>query len=800
MFASYMSLALKTFSQNKQYALLSMLGLSIGMAVLILMVLFIQTERSFDLDQPNVANHYRLVMQAQKNGNEHILMTPRSKQQLLDIAGIESVFYLFKTRMVSDDKVAIEADGFQLSAHYAASSNILSFIQMTVLAGDITKALQAPEKIALARTEALRLFGSGFTPEALIGKTMTRQRDQRLLTVAAIFEDLPVNSHFYFQSLESFTPYENIGGNVAHTYVALTPTANQAHIAVSVTNVFKQIWQWEHVQYWLQPLADIHLGTNFAHDMKMGGSKSSVMICAVMTLILLVISCVNYVNFSVAQSANRAKEIGVRKALGASKTQLMTQFMSEAVVLTWFAMVLACVLVELFMTSFMHLIGRPIAFSGWAQWIGAVFIFATIIGVVSGIYPSVYMSSLKTREILSGELKQGRQGVWIRKGLLLIQITLSIGLLIGAMTLTKQLQFLQTLPVNYSKAQQWVINDMQGQKLYGAQNEAFFSALQQVDGVVSAVAMDFSITQSTNAGIFIENTLNPEEPHSMALAGVSAEVVRTLDLKLVAGRDFSRDHAADGYNDRTNQAGVILPESIVTLLGFTNAHSAIGQSIQFSAGLLSHVTGVIVGVVKDIKVGPVNHQSAPVVFVNGFSVGGSYSLVVKVVDGSDQQVKQAVVNFIKSRLNIAPVTLSLLEDDYQALYQQQQRLKDAVMVGSILSVVLIIIGVFGLTGFIVQQRIKEVAIRKVLGASRLNIVNALAKEFLVMIALGCLVAWPLAYIILADWLSGFALHVEQSLLLYVVMSGVVAVITWLTVASLAFKAASTRPSLVLRDE
>ncbi len=776
------------------------MGLSLGMAIVILMGGFIHNELSFERDQPNVNSHYRLVMHAQENNNEYILTTPRAYEQLVDIAGVEDVFYFFKTQMASDDKVAVEQNTFQLLANYAVTPNITQLVNIDVLAGSLQDAILVPENIALSRTEAMRLFGSRIDFKTIVGQTIRLLSNDRSITVAAVFEDLPVNSHFYFESLMSFAPYQNIGGNVAHTYIGLSAEADKISIATAVTKVFKQIWQWENIYYRLQAIEDIHLGPNFAQDMKVGGAMSSVMICALMSALLLLISCVNYVNFTVAQSANRAKEVGVRKALGASKRQLITQFMSESIWLAWLALVVACVFVDLALPFFNQLIGRPILFTGWHEVIWQLVALATAVGVISGGYPSFYMANFNAKAILSGDFKQGKQGVWIRKTLLLVQITLSISLLIGAVTLAKQLAFLQSLPVNYGKSQQLVINDMPASTLYSDQQFAFFDELQQIPGVIASTAMDFYITQSTNAGIFIEDKQDPSNPLSMSLGGVSGNVVAALDLQLLAGRDFSVAHASDWYSKETNQASIIVPESALSILGFSDAQSAISQAVTFTAGPVSRATGIIVGVVKDIKVGPVNYQGAPVVFVCGLGIGGSYSLVVKVADPSAQTIQKTLAKFIRARLNITPVTISSLKDNYQALYQEQQRLAEVVRIGSLISIALILIGVFGLTGFIVKQRQKEVAIRKVLGASRISIVNSLAKEFLLLIFFGCLIAWPLSYFTLAEWLSGFNEHVRQSIWVYIVAALVVAWITWLTVASVAFKAASTRPSLILRYE
>ncbi|WP_440054547.1 ABC transporter permease [Pseudoalteromonas sp. T1lg65] len=524
------------------------------MAIVMLIGLFVQHERSFDLTQPNVTKHFRLVMHAQENNNEYILTTPRAAKRLNEIAGIEDVFYLFKTLMVSDDKVVVGNNALQLSANYAATANITNFVNIKILAGSLYSALNEPDKIALSRSEALRLFGNHSQLQSLQGRKLQLKHNNQILTVTAIFEDLPINSHFYFRSLVSFSPYENIRGNVAHTYVAVSPEANTEQLAEKITEIFQQIWQWQGVSYRLQAIRDIHLGNNYAQDMKVGGALSSVMISVVMAILLLLISCVNYVNFSIAQASQRAKEIGIRKALGASRLQLFSQFMTEAMLLALLAIVGACVLVELALPHFVELLGRPLPFTGWQSMLWQILGLSLLVGVASGVYPSLYLSRSNTKAILSGKLQRGRAATWLRKSLLSVQVVLSIGLLIGSLTITKQLRFLQSLPVNYGKSTQWVIEDMPASIITEPRHRNMLDILKQQEGIQAAVALDFSITQSTNAGIFIDDPSTPNKPFSLSLAGVSGNVVEALELQLLVGRDFSIAHTSDWYSAKNNQA------------------------------------------------------------------------------------------------------------------------------------------------------------------------------------------------------------------------------------------------------
>ena len=336
--------------------------------------------------------------------------------------------------------------------------------------------------------------------------------------------------------------------------------------------------------------------------------------------------------------------------------------------------------------------------------------------------------------------------------------------------------------------------------VYGEQSASLLSSIESIPGVTASVAMDFSITQSTNAGLFVKLPQTPDTPLSLSLAGVDGKVVETLGLTLLAGRDFSDEFASDRFNRGTEQGSIIVPESVLNTLGFSSPEDAIAKPISFFAGPFSNATGTIVGVVTDIIVGPVNHQGAPVVFVNGLGVGGTYSLLVKVENPNDAQLKLDLQNFVKARLNIAPVDITLLEDDYQALYREQQKLSEVVAIGGVISLILILMGVFGLTGFIVKQRQKEVAVRKVLGASRLVIINGLAKEFMLLVLFGCVIAWPICFLILSDWLASFEQSVTQSIWVYMVATLLISLITWLTVAGLTYKAASIRLAQILRYE
>jgi putative ABC transport system permease protein len=790
----YITTAVRSLARNKLNSGLTLLGLSIGLAASILIFLFAINEKAFDQFQPNAAATYRMVLHVNETGNEYGLTTPRAFQQLKSLDGIDDVFYLMKSW--SDNKVKIGDDFFKLKGSYAATDNISDFVSIDILFGDLIEALRHPDKIALSYSEAVRLFGRA----DVVGNSLLMTADNKYLTIAAVFSDIAENSHFRFDSLTSFTPYVNVIGNVAHTYIRLTRDSNTEQVEQAITQVINSIWDWDNNYYYLQPLLDIHLAANMMTDMKVGGSASTVYISIALSILLLLISSFNTINMSIAQAGKRAKEVGVRKVLGASKLQLTFQFLLESFLISLVSVLIACAIVELVLPSFNLLVGRQLQIGGWSRYLLALISIAMLIGTISGLYPALFISSFNSKRVLSGDFQRGKSSVLIRKSLMVLQSALSIGLMVAAVSLASQLDYIQKLPVNYDKAQQLNVPEVPFEKVNVANNQNFYQGLRSISGVIAATHIDFDLTDSTNAGFFIESIAGIDyEGDNTAFGGVGYEAVKTLGLKLVAGRDFSSKNS-DWYNQQAATSAIIIPESLLVNAGYASANEAIGKIWTYSAGPASKVAGKIVGVIKDVKVGSVNYSGSPVVFVCGLRIGGNNSLAIKVSNQSSAVIKNAISEYLTARLSMGPVEIQSVEHNYKALYREDYKLVKMVSVFSTLAVFLTGIGIFGLAAFSAQKRNREVAIRKVIGASKMSIIGLISKESILLVVTSMLIAFPVAYYLIENWLNNFNHRITQSAVVYIAAGLAVTVIIQLTISVIAYRTASASPSTILRYE
>ena len=778
--------------------LLTVAGLSIGLAATFLVALYALNESSYDEYQPDAERTYRVVMKHLPTGSEYAMTTPRGAQHFEKIPGVEAVLSLVDTKYLSSNKVKIGSEYFTLNHIVAAPAHLTDFVSIDVLHGNLNQALTQPYKIALSLAEARRLYGT----DNAVGKTLTVSQSGNVYEVSAIYADIKDNSHYYFSGLIANKAFMSVIGKLSHTYLKLEQGTDVELVAKDVTRILNQLWgnKESEFQYYLQPILDIHLAPNFTTDMKIGGSEKTVSISIALAVLLIVISSFNYINMSVAQAGLRAKEVGVRKVLGATQVQLVVQFLTESVLVTLVAALLACALVELFLPSYNTLVGRQLEIGQWSQYLVSILMLTVAIGVISGLYPALFISSFGVKRVLSGDFGRGQSAMVVRKVLMVLQSALSVGLIVAAISFYLQLTFLQNLAVNYEKEQRIRVLGVP-ERVYGRDNQQLYRDLANIDGVISSTPTDFDLTKSTGAGAFVKSVPGVGKfDVEMGFAGVGFDAVKALGLQLIAGRDFSEQFQSDWYNKEQETIAILIPESVLGAAGYQTAEEAIGQEWIFGAGPAENLTGKIVGVVKDVKIGSSRGHANPVLFACGLPVSGNYSLVIEVKDQNSQQIKDKITQFVEQRLAMNAVELQQVSENYRALYNGENQLVKMVAIFSGLAVFLTCIGMFGLAAFSAQQRNKEVAIRKVLGASQFGLVALLTKESIALVTASIVIAFPLAFYFINQWLNYFNDRITQTPLAYLGAALLVATVTWLTVASIALRTASVRPSYSLRYE
>jgi putative ABC transport system permease protein len=798
MIANYLITALRAFKQQKQHFLLNVLGLSIGLAAAILVAMFAFNEASYDKQQPNAERVYRVNQYFTSLGVGGPMTNKDLMNTFKDMAEIEDILSLEPSppgaEFVRDDV------GYKLESIISASSNIADFVNIDLVAGDLAKVLSAPNMLALSEQYAIRIFGRA----DIVGETLIQ--GNKRWQIGAVFADLPENTHFFFQGLikelPANTEYQNMN---SASYIRVKPGTDVEKLAETIEQRYMKI-AYESpnlAKMTLHPLTSIHLTSNSNYEMKKNGSLSTLRICIGLSVLLILLAAFNFINMSIAQSAKRAKEVGVRKALGASKPQIICQFLVESLLITIIAALIACMLVELLTPAFNQLVDRQLSLNYYSMLGAAIAVVVLLIGLLAGIYPAMFMSAFSAKRVLSGDMQRGRTAIAVRKGLLVVQSALSIGLIIGALLLQQQLAYLQSLPVGYTKESKLIISDISAEDILHNNNTALLNRINAIDGVNKASVMDIDVTGSYNSSRTFTADNGQFTKQSLPIIGAGNDIAKTLGLTLVAGRDFSAKMAADWFNEVSETkatASAILTESLVKQAGYATPSDAIGSTWRTSAGKGQDLILTVVGVVKNIKVGSVKDAQPSTILICGYTSSWAGRIIVDMDFAKILPIKAQLSSILQENLAIRDPQIDMLSENYRALYRNDERATEFVTLFSGLAVFLACVGTFGLASFSVLRRQKEIAVRKVLGASRINIMNLLAKEFLILVVVSVAIAYPLTYWLVGDWLANFNERVDQAFWVYGLAALSVAAITWLTVASLAFKAASTRPSLTLRYE
>lgn len=803
MWLNYLITAFRAFSRQKLHFSLNIAGLTLGLAAAILIALYARHEASYDQWLPHAERVYRVEQYIVPLNGGIPLVNKNTINRLRDQAGIDDVLLL--EPLAATDEFRVGENSFRLTGLLGVSANVQQFLPLNVLAGDLDKALATPDQLAISQQLAVRLFGSQPWSQ-LVGKTL--QQADKTWTVAAIFADLPENTHFAIDGLFQLKPFrEQYSNNNAYAYVRVQEGVAASAVAQQLAPAYVSIAypgeSPELVKISLEPLTGIHLNGNNRLELKASGTRSNLWICIGLSVLLLVLAGFNFVNMSIAQSARRAKEVGVRKAMGAGRRQIVSQFLVESVLLTLIAGLFACAAAELLLPWFNGLVERQLQLHYLSDFGLGLLLILCVTGLAAGAYPALFMAAFSAKRVLSGDLQRGKTAVLVRKGLLTVQSALSVALIIAAVLLQQQLQHLQQLPVGYQKEGRIQVADIPSEKILSIANPQLLQRVKTIPGVLDAGTVDISITSSFNSSMPLKSDNGVLSEQMIPLIGVGYRPVELMGLQLIAGRDFSESTASDWYhepNEKLGQASILLTQTLARQAGFTSAQDAIGHLFSVTDPQGKSYQFIVVGVVSDIKVGSTRANQAAPLLICGYTNNWYSKLLLKVDMAQLPQIRVELSKVLGQALNMYAPTIEVLAEEYKAIYRGDERTALLVSIFSGLAIALACFGVFGLASFSALRRQKEVSVRKVLGASRLSIVNLLASEFLLLVGVSVALAFPLTWWLVQDWLAGFNDRIDQSFSVYLLSALAVAAITWLTVASIAFKAASTRPAQVLRCE
>ncbi|MBK5279423.1 MAG: ABC transporter permease [Bacteroidia bacterium] len=814
MFKNNLKIAIRNLFKQKVYTFINVLGLAVGIASCLLIVLFIRNEFSYDTFFADNNRIFRMVLERKyPNHSTFYSIVPHSfegvaKQDYPEIELSTNVFGN-ATFSMSYKNEHDEVKQFDEDFVLLADSTFFKMFSFEFLKGDPVTALSLANSVVITKKTAERYFGDS---EAL-GKTLTTGAGE--FKVTGVCEDVPPNSHFNFSALLSsstfpFTKRENFTGFSAYTYFKLSPGSDadaleakfpkmvDTYASAQIERNLGKSWEdykneGNGYRYFLQPLTSIHLDpTNLEAQMKVGGNRKSVYIMISVSILILVIACINFMNLATARSAERAKEVGLRKVMGSFKQQLVAQFLTESFVLSSIGVALAVVIIQVALPFFNNLTEKQLVFPFSLVSISWLVMLAAFVGFLAGIYPSFILSSFNPVQVLKGTFTGNQSGKWIRNGLVIFQFWISIILIIGTMVIQEQMTFMQEKSLGFDKEQVLVVERCFN--LNPQQTETLSEEIKRMPEVTRA-AGSFALPGDENGYFGIQ--FQPEGSSEILTTKsmvIADELGETLGIELEEGRWFSKE-----TNDSLS---IILNQTAVKVMGLEDP---IGRKLidmqQRPEGNIA-VPYTIVGIVRDFNFISLRDEITPLVIQSNEAFGRGTAYILARI--KPDQIPSAIKSIEAKWKEIAPeqpFKFSFLDQNISAQYKSEEQAGDLFAIFSGLAIFVACIGLFALSAYITSLRTKEIGVRKVLGASVNEVVILLSTDFTKMIVISFVLAVPVAWYVMENWwLQNFAYRIEISLWI-ILVSGVAALsIAWLTVSYQSIKAAIRNPVNSLRSE
>ena len=815
MIKTYIKLAIRSLVKNKVFSFINIFGLAIGLTCCLLISLYIYHEFSYDTHHKNGDRLYQVGSVSSMNGETTRgagTPAPMAKALQQEYPEIESTTRLM--RAFEDDKTLLQyrqgkdIGSFYETGAYFADSTFFQLFSYVFTQGDPRTALQQPNSVVLSEDIAQKIFGS----EPALNKTVhinSNTNGAYDFTVTGVFKPSSQPSHIdarFFMSFRGGGVGEWMSGitdmvnnNMFFTYLLLKPGADAKKLEAKLPAFVDKYASADlkasgrSRQQFLTAVPDIHLYANTDRNVTEGGSVRYLYILMSIALVTILIACVNFMNLSTARSSKRALEIGVRKVLGAEKAALVRQFLWEAILLSLVAFICSLLFAFLLLPLFEQVSGKEYQFttSEVATMALGFLSISILAGFIAGIYPAFYLSAFKPVKVLKGRFSNSLGAISFRKVLVVFQFVISVALIVASTTISNQLRYLRQKDLGFEKDQQVIV------PLRSSTSKDIYPSLknevQRSTGISHVGASFFypGIANTTDWLLYKQGTA-PDETRTVYINRIDNSYLQTLGVKPVAGRLFSGAFPGDTANR------MIINEEAVRQFGFGSAQAAIGKNLAAKWGEEEHFFE-IVGVVKDFHFKELRSQIEGYGFL--LNPNQNFNYLVAHVKAADMKAALANIGTAWKELNPnEPFEYSFLDEDFQKNYEAEERLAAIIRYFTIVAIFISCLGLFGLTTFSVEQRTKEIGIRKVLGASTTGIVSLLSKDFLKLVVLSFLVASPLAWYFMNNWLQNFAYKAPFSIWIVIVGWSIAFGIAFLTISIQAVKVALTNPVKNLRTE
>ncbi len=809
MFKNYLKIAWRNLVKNKAYSIINITGLAIGLACFLLIALYVMDELSYDRFFPDANNIYRINSDIKFGGaNLHMALTSDMMGQLLkkDYPQVEQYTRIYTS---NGDKLIKKGTEYIDEKKVAnVDSTFFDVFQLPVVEGSTKHALDEPNTVVLTESAAKKYFGNTH----VVGKTIeTRDDKNPFYKITAVIKDIPANAHFHFDFLFSMKNLDYSWGAITshnfYTYLKLRQGTDykafeknldqyidkyvlpyaKKFMNINSMDEFKKAGN--NLEYSLMPLTKIHLYSDRSFELSAGGNVQYVYIFSAVALFILLIACINFMNLTTARSANRAREVGIRKVLGTEKSDLIWQFLFESTAMVLVSLIIAVIIVYAVLPLFNNVADKQMNISNLLSVYILPLLIALpfVVGLLAGSYPAFFLSSFKPIEVLKGKLKLGSKSGGLRSVLVVFQFATSIVLIVGTIVVYDQLNYIQTKNLGYNKDQILIINGI------GSLNDnatAFKNEAKQLPGVVSATISGYlpvSDSYRSDNTFSKDAVLTTQSGFDMQNWSIDYDYLKTLGMQIVKGRNFSKDFPTDS-------SAVIINETTAKILGYADP---IGKNLYESEDNGATSAHTIIGVVKNFNFESLHQVIGPLCFHLG---GGGGFGVFKVNTANIQHLITQIQNKWKAIAPGLPFSYRFLNDSFDEMYRSEQRAGKIALIFSVLAIFIACLGLFGLATFIAEQRTKEIGIRKVLGASVQSIVQMLSKDFLKLVAIAFLFAAPLSWWIMNTWLQDFAYRINIEWWFFAFAGIGALLIALITVSFQAIRAAISNPVKSLRTE
>jgi len=810
MIRNYLTSALRNFARHKFISFINIFGLTVGLTCCLLILTYIINERSYDKFNKNANDIYRVTRTFYSSpGVENLHLSavappfgPLLQNALPDIKEITRVLPNGTTALRYNDKLFNEKNAF------FADENFFDLFNVPLIKGNPHRALLEPYSVMMTEAIAKKYFGDADP----INKSISLNNGEHDFKITGIFKAFPANAHMHPEILMSFNTLKdsliygekqlrtNYGNNAFYTYLLFSKNYNVDRIESQLPDFLDKYVNLgapgnvkNHLTTKLdfQKLTDIHLRSHLADEIEENGDIKRVYIFSAIALFILLIACINYMNLSTARSTLRAKEIGIRKVIGAQRKEIISQFLSESVLITCVALLFAVILTALSLPMINEFSNQNLSFNSLLHWqiILPLLALPFAVGLISGLYPALFMSSFAPVKVLKGVLKVGSGNISFRKILVVVQFSISIFLIVATTVVYQQLQYVQTTALGLNKDH--IINTQYIGSL-NKQYEAFKADLEK-NPAIKSVARSSRIPSGrlldeAGAAILEGGTMQPQKVDLKYITS-DYNFIPAYGIQMAAGRNFSKEFSTDTNN-------YVINEAAVQILGWKTPKNALGKDIKYG-----NIQGKVIGVTRNFHFESLHQKIVPLLQTLPSPGSNSYNVMSIKIDGNN--IKSAIgtlENTWHKYLPETPFDYTFLDEKFAQLYNSEQQQGTLFTIFSCIAIFIACLGLFGLSAFTITQRVKEIGVRKVLGASVPQIVAELSKDFLKLVLIAAVIALPIAWYYMNSWLLDFAFRINIAWWV-LFMAGILAlIIAFVTISFQSIKAALSNPVKSLRSE